>query len=90
MSITFRSTSVLLSVCFIFFFVCFVCFLVLWCVICVLGKLPEIKLDDDDVMRCSRSTWPGSDSGCKYATLTTPCRLRGCKNRPAQFPGRMS
>ena len=57
MFITFRSTRVLLSVCFYLplfknLFVCFMCFLcvhdVFWCVLCVWAKLPEIKLDDDD------------------------------------------
>ena len=54
MSITFRSTSVLLSVCFYLFlyvlcaFLCFCVHDVFWCVLCVWAKLPEIKLDDDD------------------------------------------
>ena len=55
MSMTFRSTSVLLSVCFFnlfcmfYVFSCvFVCMMWFWCVLCVWAKLPEIKLDDDD------------------------------------------
>ena len=57
MSITFRSTSVRLSVCFLSFlyvlcsfcaFLCYCVHCVFWCVLCVWAKLPEIKLDDDD------------------------------------------
>ena len=59
MSITFRSTSVLLSFICMFYlflyvlcafctFLCFCVHYVFWCVLCVWAKLPEIKLDDDD------------------------------------------
>jgi len=55
-----RPASVLLSVCFYLFlyvlcsfcaFLCFCVHCVFWCVLCVWAKLPEIKLDDDEIKR---------------------------------------
>ena len=50
---------------------------------------PPNKYSIKDILKKINVTHSGSCSVVTVVQLQAPCGLRGCKNRPAPFPGRM-